>query len=93
MKISTLDRKKFRVRNKLKKVSTKDRYRLCVSRSTKNISAQIIDDVNKTTLVSASSVERNIREQKKSKSELSTLVAETLAKKAQDKKIKKVLHS
>ena len=90
MKISTLDRKKFRVRNKLKKVSSKDRFRLCVSRSTKNISAQIIDDVNKTTLVSASSVEKNIREQKKSKLELSTLVAETLAKKAQDKKITKV---
>ena len=64
--------------------------RLCVSRSTKNISAQIIDDVNKITLVSASSVEKNIREQKKSKSELSTLVAETLAEKAQDKKITKV---
>ena len=90
MKISTLERKKFRVRNKLKKVSSKDRFRLCVSRSTKNISAQIIDDVNKITLVSASSVEKNIREQKKSKSELSTLVAEILAKKAQDKKITKV---
>ena len=90
MKISTLDRKKFRVRNKLKKVSSKDRFRLCVCRSTKNISAQIIDDVNKITLVSASSVEKNIREQKKSKSVLSTLVAETLAKKAQDKKITKV---
>ena len=90
MKISTLDRKKFRVRNKLKKVSSKDRFRLCVSRSTKNISAQIIDDVNKITLVSASSVEKNIREQNKSKSELSALVAEILAKKAQDKKITKV---
>ena len=90
MKISTLDRKKFRVRKKLKKVSNKDRFRLCVSRSTKNISAQIIDDVNKTTLVSASSVEKNIREQKRSKLELSTLVAETLAKKAQEKKITKV---
>ena len=90
MKISTLDRKKFRVRNKLKKVSGKDRFRLSVSRSIKNISAQIIDDVNKVTLVSASSIEKNIKDQKKSKSELSTLVAETLAKKAQDKKITKV---
>ena len=90
MKISTSDRKKFRVRNKLKKVSRKDRFRLRVSRSNKNISAQIIDDVNKITLVSASSVEKSIRDQKKSKSELSTLVAETLAKKAQDKKITKV---
>ena len=90
MKISTLDRKKFRVRNKLKKVSSKDRFRLSVSRSTKNISAQIIDDVNKVTLVSASSIEKNIKDQKKSKSELSTLVAESLAKKAQEKKITKV---
>ena len=90
MKISTLNRKKFRVRNKLKKVSGKDRFRLSVSRSTKNISAQIIDDVNKVTLVSASSIEKNIKDQKKSKSELSTLVAESLAKKAQEKKITKV---
>jgi large subunit ribosomal protein L18 len=90
MKISTLDRKKFRVRNKLKKVSGKDRFRLSVSRSTKNISAQIIDDANKVTLVSASSIEKNIKDQKKSKSELSTLVAESLAKKAQEKKITKV---
>ena len=90
MKINTLDRKKFRVRNKLKKVSSNDRFRLSVSRSTKNISAQIIDDIKKVTLVSASSVEKSIREQKKSKSELSTLVAEALAKKAQDKKITKV---
>ncbi len=90
MKISTLDRKKFRVRSKLKKVSSNDRFRLSVSRSTKNISAQIIDDVKKVTLVSASSVEKSIREQKKSKSELSTLVAEALAKKAQEKKITKV---
>jgi len=90
MNISTLDRKKFRVRNKLKKVSSNDRFRLSVSRSAKNISAQIIDDVKKVTLVSASSIEKSIREQKKSKSELSTLVAEALAKKAQDKKITKV---
>ena len=90
MKISKLDRKKFRVRSKLKKISSKDRFRLSVSRSTRNISAQIIDDVNKITLVSASSVDKNIKEQNKSKSELSTLVAETLAKKAQDKKITKV---
>ena len=90
MKLSKLDRKKFRVRNKLKKVSNKERYRLCVSRSSKNISAQIIDDYNNTTLVSASSIEKNIKSQKKSKSDLSSYVAELLAKKAQEKKISKV---
>ena len=44
MKLNSKQRKKFRVRNNLKNVSKKDRYRLSVSRSAKNISAQIIDD-------------------------------------------------
>ena len=55
MKLSTKDRKKFRIRNKLKKVSNHDRYRLTVARSTKNISAQIIDDNKHITILSASS--------------------------------------
>ena len=64
MRLSTIERKKFRVRKKLKSVS-KDRYRLSVSRSSKNISAQIIDDLKKITLVSASSKDKNIKGQKK----------------------------
>ncbi len=90
MKLSKLERKKYRVRNKLKKVSTKERYRLSVSRSIKNISAQIIDDEKKVTLVSASSDNKILKSQKKTKKEMSTIVAETLAKKAQEKKITKV---
>ena len=89
MRLTTIERKRFRVRKKLKNVS-KDRYRLSVSRSTKNISAQIIDDVKNITLVSASSIDKEIKEQKKNKSELSTIVAETLAKKANEKNIKKI---
>ena len=89
MRLNTLERKKFRVRKKLKNVS-KDRYRLSVSRSAKNISAQIIDDVKNITLVSASSIDKEIKNQKKNKSELSTIVAETLAKKANEKNIKKI---
>ena len=89
MKLSNIDRKKFRVRKKLKKVS-KDRYRLSVSRSSKNISAQIIDDLKNVTLVSASSIDKDIKGQKKNKSELSTIVAEVLAKKANEKNIKKI---
>ena len=89
MRLSTIDRKRFRVRKKLKNVS-KDRYRLSVSRSAKNISAQIIDDVKNITLVSASSIDKEIKNQKKNKSELSTIVAETLAKKANEKSIKKI---
>ncbi len=89
MRLSTIERKRFRVRKKLKNVS-KDRYRLSVSRSAKNISAQIIDDVKNITLVSASSIDKEIKNQKKNKSELSTIVAETLAKKANEKNIKKI---
>ena len=90
MKLSTRNRKKFRIRNKVKKVSSPDRYRLSISRSSKNISAQIIDDTKKITLVSSSSIEKDIRDLKKNKSELSSLVAEKLAKKAQEKKISKI---
>ena len=90
MKLSTLERKKYRVRNKLKKSSNLNRYRLSVSRSSKNISAQIIDDVNKITLVSASSLKKELKLQKKNKTELSTVVAELLASKAKEKNITKV---
>ena len=44
-----------RIRRKLKKVNS-ERYRLTVFRSTRNVSAQIIDDKNNKTLVSASSI-------------------------------------
>ena len=91
MKLTTLIRKKFRVSNKLKRVATKDRFRLCISRSSKNISAQIIDDSKNITLLSASSVEKDIKSLNKvNKTELSKIVAEKLAKKAQEKKITKI---
>ena len=90
MNITTIERKKYRVRNKVKKVSSTDRYRLSVSRSAKNISAQIIDDAKKITLASASSNTKDIKIQKKTKKELSALVAELLAKKAKDLNITKV---
>ena len=91
MRLGTIDRKRFRVRKKLKNVSKdKDRYRLSVSRSTKNISAQIIDDEKNITLVSASSIDKELKGQKKNKSELSTIVAEILAKKSNEKNIKKI---
>ena len=89
-KLSTLERKRYRVRKKLKNSSRGERYRLSVSRSSKNISAQIIDDSNKTTIVSASSQNKELKLQKKNKSELSVIVAEILANRAKEKKITKV---
>ena len=90
MKLNTTKRKKFRVTNKVKKVASNDRFRLSIHKSTKNISAQIIDDKNNKTLLSASSVEKDIKTSQTNKSELSKLVAEKLAKKAQEKKITKI---
>ena len=91
MKLNTSKRKRFRVSNKVKKVAPKDRYRLCNSRSLKNISAQIIDDEKNVTLLEASSVEKDIKTgQKMNKTDISKIVAEKLAKKAQEKKITKI---
>ena len=91
MKLTTSIRKKFRVTNKVKKVASKERFRLSISRSSKNISAQIIDDTKKITLLSASSIEKDLKSGDKiNKTELSKLVAQKLAKKAQEKKITKI---
>ena len=91
MKITTSIRKRFRVSNKLKKVAPKERFRLSITRSARNISAQIIDDSKNITLLSASSVEKDIKSGSKvNKTELSKIVAEKLAKIANEKKITKV---
>ena len=91
MKLTKSERKKFRIRNKLKKSSKLDRFRISIYRSSKNISAQIFDDVKNVTLLSASSAEKDIKSMNKiNKTELSKIVAEKLAKKANEKKITKV---
>ena len=90
MRLTKDIRRKFRVGNKLKQVARKNRFRLSISRSTKNISAQIIDDIKQVTIISASSNEKDLKSLKKNKSEISSLVAEKLAKKAVDKKITKI---
>ena len=91
MKLNANIRKRFRVSNKVKRVASNDRFRLSIFRSSSNISAQIIDDVKKVTLISASSVEKEIKSGPKvNKIELSKIVAEKLAKKAQEKKITKI---
>ncbi len=71
-----------------------ERFRLVVSRSLKNISAQIIDDSQDATLVSASTLDKNLQSKLKkaeSKVEQSKLVGEELAVKAKAKDIEKVV--
>jgi len=88
-KITTKIKRKLRNRKKLKKVST-DRFRISVFKSLNNLSAQIIDDKFKKTLVSASTIEKEIKAKKIKKIEKSILIGEMLAKRAKEKNIDKV---
>ena len=88
-KLSKIEKRPIRNRNKLKKISF-DRFRITVFKSLKNISAQIIDDRIKKTVVSASSSEKEIKQNKKKKTEMSIIIGEILAKRAAEKKITKV---
>ena len=85
-KINNQTKRKLRNRKKLKRVNT-NRYRISVSKSLNNLSAQIIDDKQKKTLVSVSSIEKDIKAKKIKKMEKSTLIGEILAKRAKDKNI------
>ena len=89
IKMNNKIKRKIRNRNKLKKVNV-NRPRVSVSKSLKNLSAQIIDDKQRKTLVSASSVEKDIKLKKVKKIDKSTLVGEILAKRAKDKNIVEV---
>ena len=88
-KIGSKIKRKLRNRKKLKSV-TANRFRISVSKSLNNLSAQIIDDKLKKTLVSASSIEKEIKVKKIKKMEKSNLIGEILAKRAKEKKIDKV---
>ena len=78
-----------RIRKKLKKVNV-NRFRLSIFRSAKNISAQIIDDVNNKKLISESSLKKKTENKKTKKKDKSIDVATLLAKKALEKKITNV---
>ena len=88
-KISSKIKRKLRNRKKLKKVSN-DRYRISVSKSLNNLFIQIIDDKSRKTLVSASSIEKDVKKNKVKKIEKSTLIGEILAKRAKEKNISEV---
>ena len=85
-------RKKARIRHKIK--GTTQRPRLTVYRSLNHIYAQIIDDSTGTTLVSTSSLTKELREQAKaaaSERDVCKLVGTAAAKKALEKNIKEVV--
>ena len=90
-----VDKNSSRVKRHLrvrKKVSgTPERPRLSVYRSEKNIYAQIIDDVNAVTLVSASTLDKDLNLKVGGNKEAAKLVGELIAKKAVDKGITEVV--
>ena len=88
-KINNKTKRKIRNRKKLKKVNV-NKLRISVSKSLNNLSAQIIDDKQNKTLVSASSFEKDIRAKKIKKMEKSSLIGEILAKRAKEKNINEV---
>lgn len=79
---------------KSKIVGTPERPRFVIYRSLKYIYGQIVDDVNEKTILSISNISKDAKKdvsKAKSKIEASNMVGELIAKKAKEKKIKKVV--
>ncbi|HKL05597.1 MAG TPA: 50S ribosomal protein L18 [Roseovarius sp.] len=74
-------KRRLRVRNKLRKVNV-GLARLSVHRSSKNISVQLIDDVNGVTLASASTLEKDLGLVGKNTVEAATKIGATIAERA-----------
>ena len=88
-KVNSKIKRKIRNRKKMKDVNS-NKLRISVFKSSKNISAQIIDDKIRKTLVSASSTEKELKKTKTKKMDLSNILGELLAKRAKEKKISSV---
>ena len=84
-------RKARHARVRAKVSGTPEVPRLNVFRSNQNIFAQIIDDTKGTTLVSASSIDKDLKLANGSNIEAATKVGELIAKRAKEAKIKKVV--
>ena len=82
-------KRRLRVRNKLRR-SNAGRMRLSVHRSNKNISAQVIDDVNGVTLASASTLEKSLGVVGKNNVEAATKVGAAIAERAKKAGVEEV---
>ncbi len=89
-KLESRTRIKMRIRKKIN--GTSDIPRLAVYRSNKQIYVQVVDDLNKVTLVSASSKEKEIAAKTGiKKTEQAKLVGKLLASKCKEKGIEKAV--
>lgn len=87
-KVAKRKRRHFRIRKRLN--GTPDIPRLCVFRSSKNIYAQLIDDVNGVTLTSASTLDKEFNGIGSNK-EAAREIGKLIAKRALDKSISNVV--
>ena len=80
----TKTERRIRIKSRVRKVVTgsPERPRLSVFRSNKQIYAQLIDDNNASTLVAASSTEKEVAAESGTKTEKAALVGKLIAKKA-----------
>ncbi len=85
----TRERRHIRVRRKIS--GTSECPRLCVYRSNKNLFVQIVDDVKQTTLVSASTLDKEVKTKHANK-EAAKEVGALIAKRALEKNIKNVVY-
>ena len=84
---------KKRIRTK-KSLGTLGKYpRLVINKSNKHIYTQLVDDIKSITLLSASSIEKDLisKDKSKSKTDMSVLVGNNIADKISSKKIKKII--
>ena len=89
-KKTTLKRNKIKKRIRKIVFGTKDKPRLTVFRSNKEIYAQIIDDVSANTIVAASSTDKDLKLKTTNKTEISKIVGDSIGKKALKAGIKKI---
>ncbi len=80
-----------RKRDSSRKLRHQTRVRLCVSRSLKHISAQVIDDRQSHTVASASSCEPEIVAEKRKKTEVAAAVGALVGKRAMERGVTEVV--
>lgn len=94
VKLNTQQRRKFRIRNRVRAIALKqERPRLSVHRTGRHMYAQIIDDVKGVTVVSASTMEEAVAKGLKSTStvEAAKAVGKVVAEKAKKAGVKAVV--
>ena len=82
-------RRHFRLRKKI--VGTSERHRLVVTRSNRNMFAQVIDDTAGHTLASASTLEADVRKADGAKVDKARKVGELIAERAKDAGVEAVV--